>query len=222
MGARNSQEKNVVFYKLKSKADATNTPHFSKVEKVGDSWQETDTFNELFGVIKGVELKESEHNGKKYKILSLKITDQSENSILQMPFTNVTYSIVNCLINEFDINDEISLTLVKTKSTANGKDYYNASCYVNQDGEMVKWSIDIKETPRPELILGKDGEPLLVNGDKVYDKTKVEQYWVDKIENILIPKFKNASSEENKIIQDASPFEITTEFNEKEHDDLPF
>jgi hypothetical protein len=123
MGARNPESKNVKFYSLKAKVDATNDPFFSLTEKVNDSWQQTATFNEMFGVITKAEILEREFEGKKSNYFRFQLTDENEVSYVDMTHNGITYSILNSLASDFDTTKEISIRVYKKEQEKDGKTY---------------------------------------------------------------------------------------------------
>lgn len=224
MGARNPESKNVKFYSLKAKVDATNDPFFSLTEKIDNSWRKTATFNEMFGVLSKVEMLEKEFEGKKSNYFRLHLIDENEVSYVDMTHNGITYSILNSLASDFDISKEISIRVYKQEQVKDGVTYYNGKSYVSVEGESLPWAIEMKDAPKPELVTKADGTPVIVNGSKVYDKENVISFWEELFNSKIKNKFSSGSSKQNTVDQHVvSPVqEVEQDVEDEEEDDLPF
>lgn len=224
MGARNPESKNVKFYSLKAKVDATNDPFFSLTEKIDNSWRKTATFNEMFGVLSKAEMLEKEFEGKKSNYFRLHLIDENEVSYVDMTHNGITYSILNSLVSDFDISKEISIRVYKQEQVKDGVTYYNGKSYVSVEGESLPWAIEMKDAPKPELVTKADGTPVIVNGSKVYDKENVISFWEELFNSKIKNKFSSGSSKQNTVDQHVvSPVqEVEQDVEDEEEDDLPF
>lgn len=230
MGARNPESKNVKFYSLKAKVDATNDPFFSLTEKVNDSWQQTATFNEMFGIITKAEILEREFEGKKSNYFRFQLTDENEVSYVDMTHNGITYSILNSLASDFDTTKEISIRVYKKEQEKDGKTYYNGKAYVAAEGDPLSWAVEIKDAPRPELVTKADGSPVIVNGSKVYDKEGVVSFWEELFNSKIKNKFSSDSVKQDSENKEEQPKKEEKPQSKKveqpivddEEDDLPF
>jgi hypothetical protein len=200
MGARNSEgSKNIKFYSLKAKVDATNDPHFTLNEKVDDKWVSGGTFSEMFGVITKAETVVKTFEGVESTSFRLYLSDVSETSSLDLTHNAVTYSILNSLSSEFDVSKEVKISVYKTVNDKNSKTYYNGKASVRVGEESIPWGLDIKEVPRPEQLF-KDAAkktPLTQNGKNVFDHDGVKAFWEDLFNTKIKDKFssKNAPTQ---------------------------
>lgn len=225
MGARNQESKNVKFYSLKAKVDATNDPFFSLTEKVGESWAQTGTFTEMFGTITKAETIEKEFEGVKSNLFRLQLTDENEVSYLDMTHNGITYSILNTLSSDFDVTKEVTIRVYKKVDEKDGKTYYNGRAYLESNGTSLNWGVDIKDVPKAEQVVKKDGTPLKQNGFNVYDKEAVIKFWEDlfkeKIQNKFVAKSEPSTSTETSTETKVEKPQ-TKKQEEVDDEDLPF
>lgn len=200
MGARNAEAtKNIKFYALKAKVDATNDPHFSLSEKKGDKWEVAGTFTEMYGVITKAEIVEKEFEGVKSNSFRLYLSDASETSSLDMTHNGITYNILNSLGSDFDVTKEVRIGVYKTVNNKDGKTYYNGKASVKSGDQSIQWALSIDQTPRPEQVF-KDAAkktPMKVNGKNVWDHEPVKEFWEDFFNKNVKDKFssKNAPTQ---------------------------
>lgn len=201
MGGRTSERANVKYYTLKSKAGAkdTETPHFALVEKKGDEYVTAAEYNEMFGKIVGASIKVGKTSkGKEIKSFILIINDGSEVSNLQLPFSNLSFSIVNALASLSDLAGDFTFYVDKAKKG----DYWNARCFIRQYEDKVSWKYKYEEYPHPDPIMIDDpnnpGQKIhfeTVDG-KQYDKTKMVAFWEKVFIEEVVPKVLKPSAQE--------------------------
>ena len=225
MGARNPEgsNKTVKFYALKAKTDATNSPFFSITEKVDDEWKVTGTFNEMFGVITKAEVLEREFDGQVSKYFRFQLTDDSEVSYVDMTHNGITYNILNSLASDFDTSQEVTIRVYKKEYTNDaGKTFYNGKSYVGIGENSIPWFYEIKDLPKAEQVMKKDGTPLKQNGFNVWDKEEVIKFWDNVFLTKVQPKFVNSTTS-NTQPQDSKPdTQPAHTAGDSDVDDLPF
>ena len=234
MGARNREGKPVKFYALKAKVDKENSPFFAVSEKIDGKWKNTEQFTEVFGKLTKAEITQKEFEGVTSDLYNLTLSDDDENSVIQLTQNQITYNIINSLLSLENFDGELSIRVYKSEDTNNdGRTFYNGRAYVTFDGEKTEWALNMKEdVPRPEQLFKANGEPLLQQGKKVFDHEGVHNFWKNEFKKI-IEKLKNTSDlsentdkENNKNIEPPKekivPEKTSSYQEEGEDDDLPF
>ena len=232
MGARNREGKPVKFYALKAKVDKENSPFFAVSEKIDGKWKNTEQFTEVFGKLTKAEITQKEFEGVTSDLYNLTLSDDDENSVIQLTQNQITYNIINSLLSLENFDGELSIRVYKSEDTNNdGKTFYNGRAYVTFDGEKTEWALNMKEeVPRPEQLFKANGEPLLQQGKKVFDHEGVHNFWKNEFKKI-IEKLKNTSDTSENIDKESSKniekpeknvVPEKTNSSQEEDDDLPF
>ena len=126
MGARNREGKPVKFYALKAKVDKENSPFFAVSEKIDGKWKNTEQFSEVFGKLTKAEITQKEFEGVTSDLYNLTLSDDNENSVIQLTQNQITYSIINSLLSLNDFDGELSIRVYKSEDTNNdGRTFYN-------------------------------------------------------------------------------------------------
>lgn len=178
MARGNSTPNNVVFISLKQKAGATekDTPRFALATKGADGkWAESESYNYIEGMINKAYVEEKTIKEKKQKFFVLEMEDNGEVMKVAMAHGGLTYSIINSLASNINSLDKYKITVGKKQN----EKYWNAQGFVNVNGQkdMQKWFVDPKTAPKSEPVLKGDGTQLEVNGDKIFDRSKMEAFW---------------------------------------------
>lgn len=205
MGARNREGKPLKFYSLKAKVDKENSPYFVVSEKIDGRWKNTEQFTEVFGTVTKAEVTEREFEGVKSDLFNITLSDEDENSVIQMTQNQVTYSIINSLLSLEDFDGELSIRVYKTEDESdNGKVYYNGRAYVTIDGERLDWTVNVKDdAPKPEPVMNGT-KPFMQNGKQVYDHTEVHEFWKEKFLEFAnaIPEKTTSKSKKEDVEED--------------------
>ena len=176
---------------------------------------------------------QKEFEGVTSELYNLTLSDENENSVIQLTQNQITYSIINSLLSLKDFDGELLIRVYKSEDTNNdGRTFYNGRAYVTFEGEKTEWALNMKEdVPRPEQLFKANGEPLLQQGKKVFDYEGVHSFWknefkkiIEKLKNTSDPSEnidkkinKNIEKPEEKVVP-----EKTNSYQEEEDDDLPF
>lgn len=221
MGARNSESRNLKFYSLKAKVDETNDPFFALSKKTDSGW-ETESFTELFGKITKAEIIEKDFKEVKSNLFRFNLIDDNETSVLDMTHNAISYSILNTLSSDFDVNKEVSIRVYKVENTGNdGKKYWNGRSYITVEGEKLGWAIDIADLPKPEQLFKANGDPVITNGKNTYDKSPVIDYWENVFNTKIKSKFNSNESDPN-VTNSTPSTENESDQAPGDDDDLPF
>jgi hypothetical protein len=183
MGASNSERKNLKFYSLKAKVDATNDPYFGLSEKVEDKWKTTQQFNQIEGTLVKAEIKEKEYDGSKQNVFYITLKDDSEESVVQMTHNQITYSIISTLCSAIVPNPKVFMRVYKEQSG----EYWNGKCYIEVDGEKLGWAINPKDAPKSEKLLKPDGTEALNAGKPIYDSSAKQKFYEDAFIGQVVP-----------------------------------
>lgn len=220
MGGRTSERANQKYYSLKSKAGAKadETPHFALVEKKGSEYVTTAEFNEMVGRITGASIKIGKTSqGKEIKSFILLLDDGIEISNLQLPFSNLAFSIVNTLASLPDLSGNFVFYVDKQQKDK----YWNARCFIQVDEQRVNWKYKYEEYPHPIPIMipdpNNEGAMMhfaLPNGDKQYDKTKMIAFWEKVFIEEVVPKVVKPTAPVTPVSQSDASKQFIDEMNE--------
>jgi hypothetical protein len=167
------------------------------------------THGELTGMITGLSVSEDEYQGKKYKKISVEVTDEKQIYILQMSLAG-GYGVSFCMMLP-SISYGHPITISGSEKTVEGKQ--KRTVFLKQGGQNLRWSFT-KENPA-------DLPPLKVSKDKLgmthYDSTDQQTYFILMLEEIgqllakkkgVVPEAVQATTpvEEKPVIDDGLPF----------------
>lgn len=145
---------NSTFAKLKINKE-TDTPVFYKVEKKGDQWVETQSFNKAEGFLKGIKVETYTWENKEK--MSMKITLQEQSSdeqiIITAGFNNATRSMLNSIAG----CEKIGLLELKCAKWGKGEKKY-PTIFVSNNGQKTAWKYRMDEIPEIEKVTNKKGE----------------------------------------------------------------
>lgn len=226
MGGRVSDRVNQKYYSLKSKAGAKDveTPHFALVEKKGDEYVTVAQYNEMVGRITSATIKVGKTNkGKEIKSFVFLIDDGTEVSNLQVPYSNIAFSIVNALSSLPDLSGNFTFYVDKNKKG----DYWNARCFIQQDEQKVSWKYKYEEYPHPEPIMIDDpsnpgAKMHFETADgKQYDKTKMIAFWEKVFIEEVVPKVVKPTAPVTPVSQSDASKQFIDEMNEPVENQMP-
>jgi hypothetical protein len=126
-------------------------------------------FDAVDGVITGVEFKDDEYNGTKFRKLLLTLDDNGERFLVQVRtdsgyFRGLTNAVANA-----DITQNVRL-VASSKTGDNGKP--QTTIFVSQHGKALKWKWNKdNQGDLPPL------EKVKIKGQDVYDNTKQLEYF---------------------------------------------
>ena len=127
---------------------------------------ETQTFEQVDGIIKGIERRDAEINGSKMKIYDINLVDnQGEQAVLSVIADGgVARGLVMALVNIPDMSKPVRIRAYS--QDREGRSY--TSTIVYQNGEKVPWIKPMNELPKGEAVM-VNGKPFVVNGTAQYD-----------------------------------------------------
>ena len=122
-------------------------PRFDASEKVDEKWVLKDTYSQVTGNIKSVDVHTEVYEGSEKHSVKIFLSDDTANEtyLLDLRMNILNRSMLNALIN-LKSTENVNISLYKNKKG------YNSSC-VRQNGEMVGWKHDYKSLPVPVEIL---------------------------------------------------------------------
>lgn len=149
---------------------------FEKVEiKTGDKteqkWVKKDTFSQVTGNIKSVEIQEDtyEDNVKHSVKVFLQDSEASETYLLDLRMNILNRSLLNALIN-LPSPENVNISVYQNKKNF-------AASTIRQNGEMVGWLYPWDKTPKPTEILHPKTGKKLQN-----DYTEVDEFFLAEVE----------------------------------------
>ena len=169
MGANQSSNENVRFFRLVAKAekaDIKGRRAICQIKKQGTEYVISEWFNNITGWITSLDIKEVEYQGKKNKILVMQLTDSDGVSQIEFSLSGAAYSLINSLINA-DLSKEVEVS-----AWIKDEKYVNASVKYT-DGSKCEWSIPIADQPKPVEFTKPSGE-------KEKDYANVKEWWLNK------------------------------------------
>ena len=209
MSATNSENKNYLFYKLNGKADKDTIPAFWQVEKKGESWVKTVSFDTVVGELTRAEIKEFTYENQLKKSFSLEFADAGEVMIISMSHCLLAYNIINCLLN-VEKGQQIKIKVYRKHVKETNK--YFASSYITDImDKKIPWLINSEEAPRP-VPVKVNGVDFFKDGKQVFDDKEVKQFWENKFKLII----KKLEDDNNFPTMPAAPMEDFIK------EDLPF
>jgi len=127
---------------------------------------EPQTFEQVDGIIKGIERRDAEINGSKMKIYDINLVDnQGEQAVLSVIADGgVARGLVMALVSTPDISKPVRIRAYS--QDRDGRSY--TSTIVYQHGEKVPWIKPMNELPKGEPVM-VNGKPFVVNGTAQYD-----------------------------------------------------
>jgi hypothetical protein len=197
MGGRTAEPKNNRYYTLKSKCNAQETPHFAQIGKKDGEWITEVEHNEMFGRIIGASIKVGkDQRGKEIKSFLFIMDDGNEVSNVQVPFSNLGYSLVNTLSSLPDLTGDFTIYVDKVQKDK----YWNSRCFIQQNEQKCQWKYNWNDTPKSDPIMVPDPSNqgamihLEIDGDKQFDKTKVKAFWEKVFIDEVVPKIVNSQA----------------------------
>jgi hypothetical protein len=186
MGASNgsSTSGGKSFYALKEKkaGDAANTGNirFYKSIKVGDKWTLGEGFTQMSGILRSIDVKEFQYQGKPKHSLIFTIDDDKTDEVMEVTTsfpTTVSKNILNALSN-VEKYGVISLE-VGNPQEYQGKMY--PSIFIKNDGETCKFAFtNAKGNAAPKVETIRDEEGNEIKKGVVAERT----FWIDQINKI--------------------------------------
>lgn len=224
MGATNSQSRTINYFKLNAKCDEQNVPHFLLSEKIDGKWVKSKKFDTISGSLVKAEIKEKEYEGVKSKVFQIRLDDGNEICQVEMSHNGLSYSIINSICNIKNTLETICINVYRRKPNEKSpKPQAGAFVYLNDNREdKLSWKYSMDIVPKREEQKKADGTPLLIKGAKVYDDTKLREFWEAKFISDIVSLA--TSKEHSDIINNFSSkptIQPNTNFN-AETDDLPF
>ena len=127
---------------------------------------ETQTFEQVDGIIKGIERRDAEINGSKMKIYDINLVDnQGEQAVLSVIADGgVARGLIMALVSTPDVSKPVRIRAYS--QDRDGRAY--TSTIVYQNGEKVPWVKPMNELPKGEPVM-VNGKPFIVNGVAQYD-----------------------------------------------------
>lgn len=202
------------------------------------------TYHKYFNSIKGVpsylDSKEVQFDGRTLRFLELTLLDGDVSNKISVPLKNKggytdEVKLLLSALDGLELGEEITLSTAKSSyKNKKGEDKEQLNIYINyvnrlgENGKGLSTGfIPYDQIPKPTSKV--------VAGDTTWDWTEQTEFYYAKLTNILA-KFQNAPKQEQNnskpkaetpknAVPTASPseaFESATNYNEKEHDDLPF
>lgn len=144
---------------------------FVAFEKVDEKWVKKDTFSQVTGSIKSVEIHEDtfEGNVKRSVKVFLKDEEASETYLLDLRLNILNRSLLNSLINLNKPND-VNISVYQNKKGF-------AASTIRQDGEMVGWKFQWDDVPKPvDINHPKTGKKLQS------DYAEVDEFFLTNVE----------------------------------------
>lgn len=176
MAASNSERKNISFFKLNGKADKDNTPRFWKVEKAGDKWQTTESFDTVSGILTKASTKKFMWEGAEKTSFHIELSDPAEICAIDMNHTQCTYSIINSLAG-IQPGQEITIKVYKKTDKESGK-IYPGAIVLDLAGKLMSWHVAPKDMPKSDPVM-VNGKQFMKEGKPVWDDTNVKAFWED-------------------------------------------
>lgn len=139
------------------------------------------TYEQVDGIVKGIERRDAEINGSKMKIYDINLVDnQGEQAVLSVIADgSVARGLVMALVNIPDMSKPVRIRAYS--QDRDGRSY--TSTIVYQNGEKVPWIKPMNELPKGEEVK-VNGRPFVVNGVVQYDysarNAKIDGY-VDQV-----------------------------------------
>ncbi len=167
-------------------------------------------FPSIEGLIKDLRKEKNEHGT--FLVIELLDKDLETSLVTTKLHNKYSANFLNRFVNIIDISNKIRLAPYSMPSThkESGKRFYNSGIAVYEEGEKVEAHFKYDDLPEKKEVE--------VKGQATYDNT----VQIDFLFNNAIQHFMELKSLEKSTITNSTPFEMTTDFNEKEHDDLPF
>lgn len=127
---------------------------------------EPQTFEQVDGIIKGIERRDAEINGSKMKIYDINLVDnQGEQAVLSVIADGgVARGLIMALVSTPDMSKPVRIRAYS--QDRDGRSY--TSTIVYQNGEKVPWIKPMNELPKGEAVM-VNGKPFIVNGTAQYD-----------------------------------------------------
>lgn len=150
------------------------------VIKKGD---QTEVFNYVEGVLTGLDIREDEYQGNKYKKLCLTMTDKNESYQLQMKMES-GYCRAFC-----NMIENVNLTMpfkIEPKMEEVG-DKKNTKVFISQGGTNLKWKYT-KDNPGELPLL----EKITFKGKEAWDNTNQQAYYTDMLLNKIKPMLQHS------------------------------
>lgn len=167
-------------------------------------------YSYIEGQITGLELRDEEYNGDKYKKLCVMINDKDEDFQLQMRLdSGYGRAFCNIILNA-DLTKRLKIS--PTFEEINGKP--KSGMFINQGGSALKWFFT-KDNPHDLPPM----EKVVFKGKEEWDNSKQQAFYIDLLLNKIQPKLTGSiiDGPANELDRVPSAAEITEPI-----DDLPF
>lgn len=217
----------VKFLKVKGMKSSDPELKFGLQEKVDDKWVITSEYSKVSGSIGKVSLRENEYQGSKIKSIVVDMVDDGETYVISFGFNGLGFSLISTLLSDTSKVDSIYEFGLGKKTTrgADGREYVNNKIYITVNGERGQWGVNMKDAPKKEKVLKNDGTVFIQNGKPVYDSTKSDSFWEDKLKELTV-KFSGLKNQPNvfeKALDKKEKAQVeNSNVSNEEEDDMPF
>jgi len=185
-GLSKGDRENTIYCKLFTKEPGTDeiNPFIGRSKKVNDRYEIVERYSELEGVIEEMSIGKFVHKDKENTTVKVVFRDDEQNRIqLEMTFTMLAYSFLNCLASA-DLTSGKPVKVVVFRGINNKTGDPQAVLLMYQGPERLEWMYKWgEEIPKIEKV--KVGKNL------VMDDEATQEFFLSLINSILIPAVKN-------------------------------
>lgn len=162
------------------------------------------------GVIRDVRTETNEHGT--FLVIELLDKDLETSLVNTKLYNKYATNFLNRFLKLTSLDSKVRIAPYSMPSThqESGKRFYNSGVSLYENDIKLEMALKFEELPAKEEVK--------VQGKTTFDNTKQVDFLLDKATNHL-NRLKQSKINE---IQVSEPFEVATELNEEEHDDLPF
>lgn len=165
---------NLVVFSLKLKTKDEPKPVFIVSQKQEDGkFHEVNRVHSVSGTLIEIEHRETPYNGDVIKSVSLYLKDGDEFYMVSLPYTILSRSVFNSLLNLKSFED-IEISLYNSKPREDGKVYGAASVWQNR--QLVNWAFERDALPATPEITFK--------GKKMRDTEALDKFFEEKIREL--------------------------------------
>lgn len=179
--SKGSKEK-TIYCKLFTKEPGTDeiNPFIGESRKVDDHYEIVERYSELEGVVEEISMGMFVHKEKENTTVKVVFRDDEQNRIqLEMTFTMLAYSFLNCLANA-DLESGRPIKVVVFRGTNNKTGEPQAVLLMYQNGARLDWMYKWgDEIPKIEKV--KVGKNL------VMDDEATQEFFTSLVKSVLIP-----------------------------------
>jgi hypothetical protein len=211
MALSNSEARSAIFLRLKGSTE--DKPAFKRIAKMGDSYEEIDSFDTIEGTLAGIEFREYEYEGEKKTKAVLNMHDGDEQYKVDIHTgSSMGISILNSLLSADSLAGKLRISVYK-------KDKYN-NAYVELNGQKLPWKLDLDEQ-------AKFIDKVKFKGKDISDKTRLEEHIVSLVKSEIPQKIDTIPSQHvpSGVERPSKKGELLArneKFDDGGEDDLPF